>query len=222
MRRSTPKFLNFNATPAQGGGTGTEGGTNTPDDTGTEDAGAEAGTDSDDSEDADSDADEDEGASALGDPGKKALDRMKAERNAARKELRDLKAKYEPADKAEVDARTRFNTRILRSEIKAAAAGKLADPADAYRFLDLAQFEVSDDGEVDEDEIADAIKDLIEKKPYLAATQSERRNRGSADGGVRKEHSPSQLTRADLARMSPQEIVKADAQGRLDKLKGLK
>jgi hypothetical protein len=37
------------------------------------------------------------------------------------------------------------------------------------RLLDLSQFELDADGNVDEDEVADAIKDLIERKPYLAA-----------------------------------------------------
>lgn len=142
-----------------------------------------------------------EGEDALGDAGKKALDTMKAERNAARKEARELKQKLEdalkpkPADDSAPDpealreegrkaALEQANQRILRSEVKAAATGKLADPADAYKFLDLASFEVDADGNVDPEEIADAIDDLIRTKPYLSA-QGGRRFQGSGDGGSR-------------------------------------
>ncbi|OZF25171.1 hypothetical protein CH296_28085 [Rhodococcus sp. 14-2496-1d] len=45
----------------------------------------------------------------------------------------------------------------------------LADPADAPRFIDLDQFEVGENGTVDATAIADAIKELVEDKPYLAA-----------------------------------------------------
>lgn len=213
----TQKFMIFAAPDGDGGGDG--GDEKAPE--GQEDTPTPGGDDTEPEDDADDGGGgESEGEAALGDPGKKALDRMKAERNAARRELRELKAKYEPESKEEAAAQTKFAQRVLRSEIKAAAAGKLADPADAYRFLDLEQFEVGEDGEVDEDEIASAIADLVEKKPYLAATQGSRR-KGSADGGVRKEHAPSQLTRSDLERMTPKQILEADAQGRLNKLKGV-
>jgi hypothetical protein len=154
---------------------------------------------------------DDQGADQLADAGKQALDRMKAERNAAKAELRaykalgltldQIKALQKPAgdaaDKPDPEAlraegrreaTLEANTRILRSEVKAAAAGKLADPADAHRFLDLSKFEVDDDGNVDEDEIADAIEDLIKRKPYLAAAQGgQRRFQGTSDGGARKD-----------------------------------
>jgi hypothetical protein len=183
-----------------------------------------------------------EGQDALGDAGKKALDSMKAERNAARKEARearraleDLQAKAgkptEDADKPDLDAiraeaekaaLTKANERVLRSEVKAAATGRLADPADAYKFLDLTQFEVDSDGAVDADEIADAIDDLVKSKPYLAA-QGGKRFQGSADGGTRKEAAgPIQLSRADMARMSPEQIAEADERGQFDEALGRK
>ena len=73
---------------------------------------------------------------------------------------------------------------------------------------------------VDEDEIADAISDLLKNKPYLGA-QGGRRFQGTADGGARKDTSPTQLTEADLARMSPEEIVQAKTEGRFNKLLGI-
>ncbi len=77
------------------------------------------------------------------------------------------------------------NRRILRSEVKAAAAGKLADPNDALHMLDLDQFEVDDDGNVDEDEIATAIADLLEKKPYLAAQSGPKAPKPDRSQGAR-------------------------------------
>lgn len=159
----------------------------------------------------------------LGDKGKQALDRMKAKLKTERERRIAAEAKAaEKDDNAEDDAArkerdAKANIRILKSEIKAAAAGKLADPKDAYKFLDLEQFEVDDDGDVDEEEIADAIDDLIKKKPYLAA-QGGRRFKGGADGGTRKESRPKQLTRTDLQGMTPAEIDKAHKEGRLKDL----
>jgi len=59
----------------------------------------------------------------------------------------------------------------------------LADPADAVHFLDLSEFEVSEDGEVDSKAIAKAIDRLVKDKPYLASGAP--RGSGSADGGAR-------------------------------------
>lgn len=177
----------------------------------------------------------------LGDKGKQALDRMKAERNAARKELRDLKARLEELERpkpkdgepdvdairrdAEKAAAAKANERLLRAEVKAAAAGKLSDPQDALRFLDLGAFEVDDDGSVDTEEIAGAIEDLLKNKPYLSA-QGGRRFQGSADGGAKKNSGPGQLTREqvqDLYRAGKaDEVVKAKREGRLNDLLGIK
>ena len=162
-----------------------------------------------------------DGEDHLGDKGKQALDRMKAERNELRRELRELKAKHEPPEPAEAAADKRFIDKILRAEIRAAAAGKLHDPADAYRFLDLEHFEVSGDGEVDLDEINVAITDLLEKKPYLRIDAEPRRVRGSAAQGVRKDSGPRQLTETDLARLSPEETVAAMNKGLLNNLLGV-
>ncbi|MFG3492997.1 hypothetical protein [Streptomyces sp. NPDC047972] len=184
-----------------------------------------------------------EGAEALGDPGKKALDTMKGKWQGERDKRRELERRLaeleQPAAgetpdpdallrQAEQKALARVNDRILRAEVKAAAAGKLADPADAYRFLDLTRLEVDADGNVDSDEVADAIDDLIKTKPYLAAQGGTPRPRfqGTADSGARKGNGrPSQLTEADVKRLSAAgrhaEIVKAQNEGRLDDYLGL-
>jgi hypothetical protein len=182
-------------------------------------------------------------ADALGDKGKQALDRMKAKwqaerdkRSAIEAENAALKAANAPkGDDAELAAArqkavddaikaatSKANDRIVRSEIRAAATGKLANPALALKLLDLTQFEVDDDGNVDADEINDAIAELIEKEPYLAAQG--RRFQGDPDAGPRGKTpagKPVQVTEDQLSTMSANEIVKAQKEGRLDDLLGI-
>jgi hypothetical protein len=173
-----------------------------------------------------------EGETALGDAGKKALDAMKAERKTARDQAAAEKARADALQakldgkeaehaaelKSEQAALAKYNDRILKSEVKAAATGVLADPADAYKFLDLSKFEVDDDGNVDESAIAKSLADLVKNKPYLAA-QGGTRFQGTADGGARNDAAKlSQLSKADVDRMTPGEINKARREGRLDDL----
>lgn len=179
---------------------------------------------------------ETEGQEALGDAGKKALDAMKAKwkeaettAKAAEQARAELQAKLDgkeaeykaTQERAELEkaALNKANDRIRRSEVKAAAKGVLADPQDAYKFLDLDSFEVDDDGNVDESAISTAIANLVKEKPYLAAQG--KRFEGSADGGARNDASmPSQLTKSDLDRMSPAEVDQAHKEGRFNKLLG--
>lgn len=191
-------------------------------------------------------------ADALGDAGKKALDRMKARGNAYRDELKpykdlglspsDLKALIEKSEtdrsvaeqarqrqEADSAALAKANERILRSEIRAAAAGKLANPSLALKLLDLSDFDVNDDGEVDTDAINAALDALIKDEPYLAATQGDSKPRfqGGADNGTRGEGpGKSQLTQAEVERLYKErrfgEIEQARKDGRLDKLLGTK
>lgn len=175
------------------------------------------------------------GEEALGDPGKKALDAMKAKWKAAEAE-RKAEADRAAALQAKIDGqeaeyqasleRQRVkdealavaNERILKAEVRAAAAAKLADPADALKFLDLSSFEVDDDGAVDGAVIATAIEDLVKSKPYLAAQGS---GWGSADQGARDSGAKPQITsRDELARMSPEDRLKAADEGRLDTMLG--
>lgn len=181
-----------------------------------------------------------QGDDALGEAGTKALAAEKARRKAEADKRRTAEARVaeleaqaakaqggEPtADqiRAEADsaATARANARIVRSEIRAAAAGKLADPKDALTFLDLSRFEVDEDGQVDEGEVADAIEDLLKTKPYLAA-QSRQKFQGGGDGGARKgSGAPAQVTEAELDKMTPDQIDKARREGRLDDVMGVK
>ena len=205
------------------------GGDDDQDDDGADEGADQDGDDGgDDSAQGGSDDADPEGADKLGDPGKRALASMKgkwrAERDRA-KELERQLAEKDGADeaettrrKAEADALSKANGRILRAEVKAAAKGVLADPADAYKFLDLDQFEVDDDGNVDSEEVAEAIEELIKTKPYLAAATA-KRFQGTGDGGAaRKAGRPKQLTQQDLKSMTAEAIDQARIDGRLDDL----
>lgn len=107
---------------------------------------------------------------------------------------------------AQVEAQKKADQRVIRSEVKLAAAKKLQDPADALVHLDLTQFDLDDDGNVDAEELADAIDELIKKKPYLAVAQGDgKRFKGTADGGAKqsKPTRPKSLGDAVARRLTP-------------------
>ncbi|MFR9796625.1 hypothetical protein ACL02U_12075 [Streptomyces sp. MS06] len=127
-----------------------------------------------------------EGADKLGDAGKKALDKMKAERAAAKKaaaeekkradELARKVAEFEDRDKSELEKVTGraeaaakraevATARAVRAEVKAAAA-EFADPEDAAAFLDLSRY-ADDSGDIDTEAIQSDLADLLERKPHL-------------------------------------------------------
>jgi hypothetical protein len=186
----------------------------------------------------------DEGADSLGDAGKKALDAMKGkwqterdarkERDAEIAQLKVQLAKQRGADtksddKPDVDelrkqARAEARAEALQERaldrIEARAAKKFADPEDARSFLARRVKDFIDGDTVDTEAIDEALEDLLKKKPHLAAQGERRRFEAGADGGARKASKPDQLTRADLAKMTPQQIVKAQAEGRLADLMG--
>lgn len=143
-----------------------------------------------------------EAEQSLGDAGKKALDAMKAkwkeaeakakteadERAALQAKLDGKEAEHAKAQEAQKirdDALNAANQRILKAEIRAAAAGKLTDPTDALQFIDLSALEVGADGDVDATAISALIDNLVKAKPYLAAQG--KRFEGGADGGARNE-----------------------------------
>lgn len=183
-------------------------------------------------------ATETEETETLGDAGKKALEQERAARKAAEKEakrakeleaelskLREdamseqekaiTKARKEGAAEALVEA----NVRIAKSEARALAAGKTRDPEVAVQLLgDLSEF-VTEDGDVDADAMSAALDKLVEDKEYLAV--GDRQPVPGADQGARGGNKgASQLTREQLKTMTHEQILKAESEGRLDKLKG--
>jgi hypothetical protein len=135
----------------------------------------------------------------LGEAGKRALDAERNARKAAERKARDFetelnrfressmseqeKAIEQAKREARAEATTAFNGRLVQAEVRAVAAGKLADPEDAVRFLDLDEFTVDGDGKVDRKPITGAIEKLLKDKPYLAASAT--RPTGDADQGAR-------------------------------------
>lgn len=124
----------------------------------------------------------------LGEAGKAALDaerRAHREAERARKalqtELDELKKKTmtdseravaEAKAEGRKEALAEANSKLLRAEIRTAAADKLADPGDAAVLLgDIDRF-LDKDGEPDSKAIASAIDALVKAKPYLAKAGS--------------------------------------------------
>jgi len=171
----------------------------------------------------------------LGDAGKKALDAMKKERAAAKADAKSANARAEKAEaelankdkpaeekaldearaEARVEATKAADARYIKSELKAAATGKLADPTDAALYINLEDFDVADDGEVDSDALSEAIADLLPRKPHLGVPDA-RKFGGTADQGARgKTATPVQLTENEINRMTTPQINKARQQGLL-------
>jgi len=171
---------------------------------------------------------------------RKESDDFRSKAAAERKVNRDLETKLSAAqdliDKlngakpsedamrvdAEKAATAKVAERIIRSEIRAAATGKLADPNDAHKFLDMSQFSVDDNGDVDSAELTWAIDDLVKRKGYLAAQTEASKSHGSADGGVRKGSKPEQITLAQVKQMHSDDIEAARLAGRLNDVLGVK
>lgn len=148
---------------------------------------------------------------SLGDAGKQAIEREKSRRKAAldakkaaetradelATQLAEATRKGDAADveaavnKAKAEIAAEYQSKVVASEIRAAAAGKVVD---VDLLGNLPEFDpknfLTDAGEVDQDKIATAVDDLVTSKPYLAAQGG--RSKGSADGGARKEDAGAQ------------------------------
>lgn len=121
----------------------------------------------------------------------------------------------EAREQAANEVRTEFATERLEDRIRVAAARRLNDPEDAVRLLDRDGLDPSAENLASE--IEARIGSLIESKPYLAVTRET--PSGSNDAGSQTPPSqPEQLTRSDLERMTPEQIAKAKADGRLNSL----
>lgn len=164
---------------------------------------------------------EPEGADKLGDKGKQALDRMKAERAEAKRlaaaekkradDLARKVAEFEDRDKSDLEKATAkaerleaaakaATARAVRAEVKA-AAGEFADPEDAVAFLDLAKY-TSDDGEIDAEAISADLTDLLERKPHLRRQVAEPKKpapRPDPSQGARPTEPPADFRKADRA-----------------------
>lgn len=150
---------------------------------------------------------------------KDALKRIRElEREAAdRDRTPDEQALEDARREAAAEATAHANRRIVAAEFRTAAAKRVKDPRIAAKLIDLDGIEVDEDGNVDEAALTAALDSLLDEYPDLAPSRFE----GTADQGARgRQAVPSQLTRDDLKTMTPQAIIKAEKEGRLDRLKG--
>lgn len=92
--------------------------------------------------------------------------------------------------------RERLEAKVIRH-----ASKKLTDPEDAVRLLD-----VDDLLEADDDDIAAAIEDLAQRKPYLASGESTTPPPGDVDQGARR--NTKAFTREQLKKMTPEQYQK--------------
>lgn len=107
----------------------------------------------------------------------KEIDELrKANMTEGERKLEEVRAEERKA------ALTLVNDRIIKAEVRAVAGTKLADPMDAVRLLDLSNFEVDMDGNVDASKIGKAVDELLKAKPYLGTATKPGRLPG-ADGG---------------------------------------
>jgi hypothetical protein len=173
------------------------------------------GDDNGDGDDAGGDDNGDgDGDDKLGDAGKKAIDAMKAQRNAERDRRRAFEqtlSKHgvsadkldellstlkksgndEPtAEQIRAEARSEARAESARErasdKIEARAAAKFADPEVVSALLARRLNDFIDDGNVDTEAIDEALAELLEKKPHLAKNASGgRRFEGGADSGDR-------------------------------------
>lgn len=132
----------------------------------------------------------------LGEGGKKALQSERDARKAAEARVAELEAKLSRKPKPDAgkgeggdgkdkggqapdaeaikrelreELAAESNARLIRAEVKAAAAGKLADPTDAARYIDLTAIKIGANGDPDAKQIKKAIEDLLKERPYLGA-----------------------------------------------------
>ncbi len=135
-------------------------------------------------------------------------------------ELQKAQDKLAEAEQARKAAEDRALAAIRKSAVVAAAtkAGAV-DPDAVLALLPMDKVTVADDGLVTG--VEEAVKVLLEAKPYLVGKPSTP-TPGGADGGTRNTVPPGQqLTRDDLKRMSPEQIVEAEAKGQLNDLLGV-
>jgi hypothetical protein len=157
---------------------------------------------------------------------RKAAEQKPAGDDAAADKGPDLDAiRKEAEEKAKAEVKAEVLKDRVNDKIEVLAAKRFQNADDAVvnlmRSNEIADF--LDGDKIDAEAIKEALDELLEKKPYLAvAAQSAKRFQGSGDGGARKgPQKPAQLTEADIRRMSPEQIVKAQTEGRFDDLMGL-
>ena len=129
------------------------------------------------------------------------LERATQERDAARQELESLRESAREA---------RLRAAILGEAAK--ADRRVIDPEAVVLMLDRSTLELDTDG--NPTNVAKAMDSLLEARPYLVAPQGGVRPAPGADQGARP-RAANQVSEAELAAMTPEQIVQARKDGRL-------
>lgn len=148
------------------------------------------------------------------DAGKRALDVERRNVREARAEARKLAAELEAlkaqtmteteraiaAARAEAVAEVtkEWSGRLVKSDIRAAAAGRFANPDDALLFVDAESVLDVKTGEVNQEALSSAIDAALKERPYLAAVNRGKPSEG--DGGPRGSGKASETLTNDVLR----------------------
>ncbi|MFG2916253.1 hypothetical protein ACGF0D_25605 [Kitasatospora sp. NPDC048298] len=139
----------------------------------------------------------DKGTAPTGDQAEavKAAEKRAADAEAETARLRRSNAaqKGTDLDALREEIRAEFATELLRAEIRASAAGKLKDPADALALLDLGALAGSG-GAINATAVSEALEALVKAKPYLAAEKTEAGAWGDVGAGPRSSAEPEPST----------------------------
>lgn len=133
----------------------------------------------------------------------------------------ELERAQEAAQKNAERAQAYLNSAVT-AKIEALATG-FADPSDAVSSLDAKSF-TNESGEIDSAAIKDALADLLTRKPHWAKapeTRTPAPNPAQGSSGSGPSGTP-QVTREQMASMTPAEIDKAYAEGRMSHVLGSK
>lgn len=101
----------------------------------------------------------------------------------------------EAVDAARAEEREKWQRELLEAQVVARATGKLADPEDAMRLLSIEELLGESDPQARSKRLDQALAELLEAKPYLAASENggERggeKGRGLVSQGARSGQSP--------------------------------
>lgn len=173
----------------------------------------------------------------LGENGVKALQAERTARKAAEKQIADLAAqldairaeqmtdqekalaaaRVEAAEAAKAETAATYERRLLEATVKAQAAGRFRDPADALRYLDTTDLPRGDDGVLDEAAIGVALDAVLSERPYLAAAADKwpDGDQGPQGSEVARTFSRAQLRDVEFYRANRDAILLAQREGRI-------
>lgn len=174
----------------------------------------------------------------LGENGVKALQAERQARKAAEAQMKDLAAQLdairaeqmtdqekalaaarsEAAAAATAETAAQYERRLLEATVKAQAAGRFRDPADALKLIDLTDLPRGDDGVIDDSAIGVALDAILAEKPYLATDSAPKwpdGDQGPQGSEVARTFTRAQLRDPEFFRANRDAILAAQREGRI-------